>query len=801
MPVAMQEPKQQRETGPLLVAAAAFCWGVSGGIAALLLSHGWHAGVLTLYRGGIGLACALLWLLLRPQLSGLDDRRLWCWGILAGLGVTGNFAFYFLSIAHGSVAVAATLMYCAPVYVYLGAVLAGVETSSPWKWAAIGLVLAGIVLLTGIWETDAMTLTALGVAAGLLSGLCYAVFIFAFRYAGRYGSPQAVLVVAFATLLPAVAWYADRGQASRALFTGDATLFLALGLLGAGLSFYIYVSGVRRTAPTVAAIVAMIEPITACLFAVLLLGERLAPLQIAGMGLILLAVTTLGANAGNRSSARAGQRMSAAGRRRRLFAITTQSSTVVHEPIAGADHRAGGASIFIEKIKSEGLSHLSYLIGSDGEAAVIDPRRDCEVYSDLAAERGCRITRIFETHRNEDLLSGAAVLALRTGASVHHGPDAAGDVNYARTAREGDSFSVGRITLRVLQTPGHTDDSVSYVLHDSDAGEDAVAVFTGDALFVGDVGRTDFYPERAREVAGLLFDSLRKLEALGDQAVIFPAHGAGSVCGAGMADRELSTIGVERRNNARFAMRDREAFIDAKVAERHEQPPYFRHMEAGNLSGASAISPGTGPAPLSAGAFGTLGNSTQLVDVRGAAAFLGAHLPGSLALPVDMIAAFAGWLLDPERPIALVAEDHGQAQRATRHLARIGYDHVTGYLSPSLVSWAAAGGAFASLPVVDAATVKARVEDPRDWTLLDVRSEDELAQERIPGSRHIYLGALPGELGSLDRGRSYTAMCGSGARASIAASILLRAGFERVDLFLGSMGAWQHTGYAVDAAA
>ena len=178
--------------------------------------------------------------------------------------------------------------------------------------------------------------------------------------------------------------------------------------------------------------------------------------------------------------------------------------------------------MIIEKLTVGPIMANCYILGCERtrEAAVIDPRRDCEIYVELASGHGCRITHVFETHRNEDLVSGAAILARQTGAPVHHGPNPAGPVQYAETAREGDEFSLGQIRLRVLETPGHTDDSLSFVLFDGDTStDDAVAVFTGDALFVGDVGRTDFYPDRAREVAGLLFDSLRKILAVGDQAV------------------------------------------------------------------------------------------------------------------------------------------------------------------------------------------------------------------------------------------------------------------------------------------
>ena len=271
--------------------------------------------------------------------------------------------------------------------------------------------------------------------------------------------------------------------------------------------------------------------------------------------------------------------------------------------------------MLLEKIKTPGLSHLSYLVGSGGKAAVIDPRRDCECYVEMARAAGLEITHIFETHRNEDLVSGAPILAALTGARVLHGPNAAADVVYAETAREGDAFEIGQLTIRVLETPGHTDDHLAFVLHDTAYPDGPVGVFTGDALFVGDVGRTDFYPDRKREVAGLLYDSLQKVLALGDQVILYPAHGAGSVCGSGMAEREFSTVGHERANNPRLQFAGREAFIDFKVGENHYQPPYFRLMERLNLSGGDPAPRVMRPRRLSLAELGAL-EVDHLVDIR-----------------------------------------------------------------------------------------------------------------------------------------------------------------------------------------
>ena len=277
------------------VALAALCWGLSGGIGGVLLGNGWDAFVVAFYRGAAGLLFGLVWLLLRPHGSGLKNPRLWFWSVIAGLGVAGNFSFYFVSIGAGSVAVAATLMYCAPVFVYLVSFGLKLEQPTPFNLTAIGVVIVGIVLLTGVYDLDAHAVTSTGLSAGLLAGLSYAVFIFGFKKAGRYGSPQAILVIAFALLAALLSWPGEAGRTLAALSSPDWSLFVALGVLGAGLSFIIYIIGLRQTAPTVASIVAMIEPVTASLFGVLFLNERLASLQVVGLVLILVTVTALSA--------------------------------------------------------------------------------------------------------------------------------------------------------------------------------------------------------------------------------------------------------------------------------------------------------------------------------------------------------------------------------------------------------------------------------------------------------------------------------------------------------------------------
>ncbi len=277
----------------VFVTLAALGWGLSGGIGGILMDNDWSPYLVSFYRGAVGLVFVFIWLLLRPGDSGLSNPKLWFWSLIAGIAVAGNFTFYFLSIEKSSVAVAATLMYSAPVFVYLVSFTLGLEKSTPKKWVAIVIVMLGIVLLTQIYDTGASDLNLLGVGAGLLAGLSYAAFIFGFKYAAPHGRPQAILSIAFTVLVIFLIWPSEINELKAVIYSPDWLLFLVLGVLGAGLTFILYIIGLNYTAPAVASIVAMIEPVTASLFGVFILSENLAGLQILGMVLILLTVTAL----------------------------------------------------------------------------------------------------------------------------------------------------------------------------------------------------------------------------------------------------------------------------------------------------------------------------------------------------------------------------------------------------------------------------------------------------------------------------------------------------------------------------
>ncbi|WP_163648999.1 MBL fold metallo-hydrolase [Modicisalibacter sp. 'Wilcox'] len=446
----------------------------------------------------------------------------------------------------------------------------------------------------------------------------------------------------------------------------------------------------------------------------------------------------------------------------------------------------------IETIKSEGVAHLSYMVIDGNAAAVIDPRRDIDVYLRVARQEGANITHVFETHRNEDYVVGSRSLATVTGAEVFHGRG--GQVEHARPVADGECFAIGKARLTVLETPGHTFDSISLALADTNFADTPVAVFTGDTLFIGDVGRTDFYPDRREEMAEKLYDSLfDKLLPLGDGVQVYPAHGAGSVCGSGMADREFSTLGYERRFNPRLQL-EREAFIRAKSQEHHYQPPYFRRMETLNDRG---VEPDALPRPraLPPGAFAERRDDGMTVlDLRTPEAFCGAHIPGSLSMPTAVAPGYIGWLVDHETPLGLVLDDDADVEEALRELYRLGYDRVEAYLTPGMTAWEASGADYGVVPTVSAATLKQRYAQGDEFVLLDVRAIDEYQAGHLPDATHVYLGYLPDRLDELPRDKPIVTFCGSGKRAAVAASLLKRHGFTRVENCLGSMAACQAVG-------
>jgi hydroxyacylglutathione hydrolase len=294
----------------------------------------------------------------------------------------------------------------------------------------------------------------------------------------------------------------------------------------------------------------------------------------------------------------------------------------------------------------------------------------------------------------------------------------------------------------------------------------------------------------------MLYDSIfTKLLPLGDQTLLFPAHGAGSVCGDNMANREFSSIGYEKMNNPALQVENRDEFVERKINEHHDQPAYFRRMEQYNLEGAPPLHVLKTPPPMSAGEVADrVDHGAVLVDLRSPEAFAGAFIPGSLAIPLEMIPAYAGYLLDYEWDVILIPETVDQIATAFRYLVRMGYDRVPGYLKGGMHAWEISGGEYERIGAVHAHALTKRIEGGDQFTLLDVRKKPEFEAGHVKSAQHIFLGELQDRLGELDRGKPVVTFCGSGQRAIIAASILKRHGFEEVSDSLGSMAACRKSG-------
>ncbi len=451
--------------------------------------------------------------------------------------------------------------------------------------------------------------------------------------------------------------------------------------------------------------------------------------------------------------------------------------------------------MILKPVKSAGLAHISYFLGQGSQAAVVDPRRDIDAYVELARRHDMRIRYVFETHRNEDYTIGSLELADCTGAEVYHGN--ALPFRYGNRVRSGDRFRLGGLEVQAIETPGHTVEHITYGLADH-PGEDPVMLFTGDALFVGDVGRVDLYgPEQTARMAGALYDSIfGRLLPLGDGPVVYPAHGSGSVCGGHISEREVSSLGTERQRNPALWNASRDDFIAYKVAEHHYTPPYFHQMEAYNQAGPPRLGRLPEPPPLGPEPFQAQMEAGAIaLDTRMPAAYGGAHLPGSYSIWLEGVPSFTGWVLPYDRPVLLVAEGPDEVERAVRYLVRMGYDRLAGHLGGGIMEWIEAAYPTHQLELLTVQELRARLAR-RDGTLvLDVRRDDEWQEGHIEGAQHIYVGHLEEQIAEVPSDRPVATVCASGRRASLAASILRRAGRSRVANVLGSMSAWEAAGF------
>jgi glyoxylase-like metal-dependent hydrolase (beta-lactamase superfamily II)/rhodanese-related sulfurtransferase len=451
------------------------------------------------------------------------------------------------------------------------------------------------------------------------------------------------------------------------------------------------------------------------------------------------------------------------------------------------------------------LAQASYLIGSEGEAAVVDPRRDVGEYLAEAEAQGLRIRYVIETHLHADFVSGHRELAERTGAEILISARAGATFPH-RGVRDGDEVALGSVRLRFLETPGHTPESVCVIVIDTVESPRPRLVLTGDTLFIGDVGRPDLVGAQGltpEAMAGMLYDSLHgKLLQLPDDVAVYPAHGAGSLCGRNLSSETSSTIGEQRRSNYALQPMDRAQFVKVVTADLPEAPRYFPLDVALNRQGAEALAERPRPAAFSpAQVAQAAAAGAVLLDVRGGPEFGAGHLPGSVNVGLSgQFASWAGILLDASRPLVIVAADEERAEEAVLRLARVGLENVAGFLDGGVLAWERGGRPLRRLPQIAVDELRARLDEDPALQVLDVRRPGEYAAGHVPGARTAPLDRIEDAGAALDASRPTAVICAGGYRSSAACSMLQRAGFAG-PLFnvVGGTSAWIAAGYATES--
>jgi glyoxylase-like metal-dependent hydrolase (beta-lactamase superfamily II)/rhodanese-related sulfurtransferase len=441
------------------------------------------------------------------------------------------------------------------------------------------------------------------------------------------------------------------------------------------------------------------------------------------------------------------------------------------------------------------LAHASYIVASEGIAAVIDPQRDVDLYLDFAREKSLSIEHIIETHLHADFVSGHHELAQRTGARIYLGEDA--HATFPHTAiKDGDTLQFGNARFNFLHTPGHTIEGICAVLTDLASPAAPRAVFTGDTLFVGDVGRPDLSADHTpQQLAALLYQSLHeKLLKLPDDTEIFPAHGAGSLCGRQMGSERSSTIGKQRRTNYALLARTQDEFIHLLTDSLPPRPEYFGRDVELNRTGASSINQLPPPLPLQAPEVLRLQSEGAIVlDTRPAMEFAVAYVPGSVHIALSgQYASWAARILGLDRRIILVGEDADQLRESQLRLARVGIEHVDAYLDGGITGWIHAGYELDYIPQVSVQELADLQEKEKDHlAILDVREPGEVETGAFENSIRIPLGQLADHTNELDPSKLIIVHCKGGYRSSIATSILRRAGLQEIADLTGGYDAWK----------
>ena len=448
------------------------------------------------------------------------------------------------------------------------------------------------------------------------------------------------------------------------------------------------------------------------------------------------------------------------------------------------------------------LAHASYMLGSVGEAAVVDPQRDVEIYLKAADEHGLAIRHIFETHLHADFVSGHLELAARTGAKIYIGAEAGATFPHV-ALHDGSEVRFGKLRIRALETPGHTPEGICLVVTDEEKSPEPWAVLTGDTLFIGDVGRPDlskaFTPQ---QLAGKLYDSLHgKLMKLGDQVLVYPAHGAGSLCGRSMRAERSSTIGTERLTNYALQIKSREEFIRQLTENLPARPDYFLEDAQINRAGAPALAALPELSPMSAPQVKELlQQGVFVLDVRPHAEFAAAHIPGSINIALSgQFASWAGTIVGLSARPVLVADTPEQYEEARVRLARVGIEDQRGFLQGGIAAWKQAGFALAKLPQITADELSER-RHGHHIQVLDVRRESEWQAGHIEGAAWFPLDNFKVSAPEIDPSAPVAVHCQGGYRSMIACSLLRRAGVENVIDVIGGFDAWRKAGLPVETA-
>ena len=446
------------------------------------------------------------------------------------------------------------------------------------------------------------------------------------------------------------------------------------------------------------------------------------------------------------------------------------------------------------------LAHASYLLGSEGEAIVVDPQRDVDIYIEAAQKQGLAIRAIFETHLHADFVSGHRELAARTGAQIYLSR-AAGATFPHVAVDDGYKLHVGKLDLEVLATPGHTPESISLLVTDEEKDEQPWAVLTGDTLFIGDVGRPDLSPTHTPvQLAGMMYDSLHdKLMTLPDSVMVYPAHGAGSLCGRNMRAERFSTIGTERLTNYALQIKGRDEFARQMTSNLPARPDYFLEDAAINRAGAPALAElpalkAIAPAELLA----MLDKDATALDVRPGGDFIAGHVPASVSIPLSgQFASWAGAVLGLSSRPVLIAATAEQLSEARVRLARIGIEDVSGYLEGGVEGWRDAGLHVESLPQISVQELATRLEKG-DIGVLDVRREGEFHAGHIEGADWHPLDRFKAALPEISKDAPVAVHCAGGYRSVIASSLLRRAGYHNVVDIVGGFDAWRKADLPVE---